>query len=173
VGQWHHISADENERDDFGHPRFKGSAEALAERLKKDLKREGFDARNVNAVNPSYLYRSGSPDELDACWARHLGTVAVDTLLSGISEPLLLTVQRHDSTFSTANYPLSLFDSIEHLHRFVDERFYDAGEYSITPQGKEYLCSFVKEIPACEDYGLAPHPSLPLKGGGSGKGYLK
>ena len=29
-----HISADKNERDDFGHPRFKGSAEALSRKMK-------------------------------------------------------------------------------------------------------------------------------------------
>jgi 6-phosphofructokinase len=149
-----YVSANEDERDDFGHPRFKGSSEALAARLKKDLKREGFDVRNVNAVNPSYLYRSGSPGELDAHWARSLGTVAVETLLRGISEPLFLTVQRYDSTFSTGFYPLSSFDSIERLHRLVDERFYDAAGYSITPQGKEYLSPLVEEIPACGGYGL-------------------
>ena len=53
-----YISADDGEQDDFGHPRLRGSADVLAARLKEDLKRE-FDTRNVNAVNPSYLYRSG------------------------------------------------------------------------------------------------------------------
>lgn len=76
------LSADECEKDAFGHPRFKGAAEVLAKRLKADLK-DNFDTRNVNAVNPSYLYRCGRACELDSTWAARLGREAVRVLLEG------------------------------------------------------------------------------------------
>lgn len=76
------FSADEHEKDGFGHPRFRGAAEVLAKRLKQDLKSD-FDTRNVNAVNPSYLYRSGRACDLDRIWAERLGRQAVRALIEG------------------------------------------------------------------------------------------
>lgn len=148
-----HLSADENEKDDFGHPRFKGSAEALSKRLKEDL-RKYFDTRNVNAVNPSYLYRSGTPCDLDLQWAERLGREAVKLIADGIQESVFLTIQKEERGFSIAPYPLSRLKGIEDFHRFVDKRFYESDAYSITEEGKRYFAEVVPEI-AADDYGIA------------------
>lgn len=147
-----YISADENEKDDFGHPRFKGSAETLAKRLKEDLKGH-FDTRNINAVNPSYLYRSGIPSELDLEWATKLGKEAMNLLSDGFEKSVFLTITKESKGFSIAEYPLSNMKSIEEFHRFVDKRFYNPEHYSVTEIGKKYLLEIVDEI--YEDhYGL-------------------
>ena len=147
-----YISADENEKDDFGHPRFKGSAETLASKLKEDLKKH-FDTRNVNGINPSYLYRSGAPSDLDLEWASKLGKEAVTLLSDGLERPVFLTIRKEARGFSTAPYPLSNMESIEEFHRFVDERFYRPDDYSVTEEGKKYLAEIVEEIRE-EEYGL-------------------
>jgi hypothetical protein len=159
------LSADEKEKDGFGHPRFKGASEVLAKRLKEDLKDE-FDTRNVNGINPSYLYRSGRPGELDVMWAKNLGRKAVRMLIDrmdGIDETnraigstgaIFLTIQRKDNDFSISTYPLRNVGSIEELHRFVDERFYDPNRYTITENGKEYLSAMIDELPDHQDYGI-------------------
>jgi 6-phosphofructokinase 1 len=158
-----YISADENEKDDFNHPRFKGSAEALAKKLKDDL-RGYFDTRNVNAVNPSYLYRSGMPLDLDLQWAERLGREAVNLLSNGIGRQILLTVKKEETGFSVDPYNLSGVDGIEDLHRFVDRRFYNPDDYLVTESGKKYLSEIMEEIPE-DDYGLmekrdfSNHPS--------------
>ena len=158
-----YISADENEKDDFNHPRFKGSAEALAKKLKGDLKGY-FDTRNVNAVNPSYLYRSGMPLDLDLHWAERLGREAVNLLSNGIDRQILLTVKKEETGFSVDPYNLSGVDGIEDLHRFVDRKFYNPDNYSVTESGKKYLSEIMEEIPE-DDYGLmqkrdfSNHPS--------------
>jgi len=147
-----YISADEEEKDDFGHPRFKGAAETLAKKLKRDLK-EHFDTRNVNGINPSYLYRSGTPSDLDRQAAEQLGKEAVKLLCDGIRDPIYLSIKKGEGTFSPYPYPLSQFKNIEEIHRFVDERFYNPGEYSLTEEGKRYLKEIVEEIYE-EDYGF-------------------
>jgi len=147
------LSADQSEKDGFGHPRFKGAAEALAKRLKEDLKGE-FDTRNVNGVNPSYLYRSGAPGELDVMWAKNLGREAVRMLCDGIEGAAFLTIQRKDIDFSISPYSLRNVGGIEELHRFVDERFYDPDQYSITENGKEYLAAMINELPDYHGYGI-------------------
>ncbi|NWF93020.1 MAG: 6-phosphofructokinase [Syntrophaceae bacterium] len=147
-----HISADENEKDDFGHPRFKGSAEMLARRMKEDLKNY-FDTRNINAVNPSYLYRSGMPSDLDFRWASKIGKKAVNMLSDGLEKPVFLTIRKVSKRFSITPYPLCNLKNIQEFHRFVDKRFYNPEEYSVTELGKKYLAELVDEI--CEDkYGL-------------------
>jgi 6-phosphofructokinase len=148
-----HISADENEKDDFGHPRFKGSAETLAKKLKQDLKKF-FDTRNVNAVNPSYLYRSGTPCDLDMKWADKLGKKAIKLITGGPKETSFLTIQKEDRGFSIVPYPLSEWNGIEEFHRFVDRGFYDPDSYSVTEEGRRYLTEIAPEIPE-DDYGLA------------------
>lgn len=148
------FSADENEKDGFGHPRFKGAAEVLAKRLKEDLKTE-FDTRNVNGLNPSYLYRSGAPGKLDLEWAGHLGREAVRLLCEGIDAATFLTVQRRSGAFSVAPYPLKGIAGIEKLHRFVDERFYNPQSYMITENGKKYLSAIIDELPLLETYGIS------------------
>lgn len=147
------FSADESEKDDFGHPRFRGAAEVLAKRLKEDLK-GNFDTRNVNGVNPSYLYRSGAPGEMDLTWANNLGREAIRLLQEGINGPVLLTTQRKDNNFSIGQYPLAPVSGIDAIHRFVDERFYNPSQYAITENGMEYLTAIVPELPAHLDYGI-------------------
>ena len=144
-----HISADESEKDDFGHPKFKGSAETLSRKLKQDL-----HARNVNGVNPSYLYRSGAPVDLDLYWADKLGKEAIRLFSQGVETPIFLTIHKGTKGFSVLPYPLSNHNNMQGLHRFVDERFYNPGEYTVTEKGKKYLGEIVEEIPK-EDYGLA------------------
>jgi 6-phosphofructokinase 1 len=148
-----YISADEEEKDDFGHPRFRGAGETLAQRLKADLK-PFFDTRNVNAVNPSYLYRSGKPCELDLQWAQTLGRKAVEICVDGVDENVFLGVERENSGFRPAAYPLSRFDDIQALHRFVDARFYDPETYSMTDQAGSYLSAILEEMPPHRGYGI-------------------
>jgi 6-phosphofructokinase 1 len=147
------MSADAREKDDFEHPRFKGAAEALARRLKEDL-RGDFDVRNVNAVNPSYLYRSGQSCELDFYWATLLGDRAVELIHQGIDHPVLLTIQRNDQGFVLAPHSLRNHKNMEELHRFVDRRFYDPSCYFVTEAGKSYLSAVIEEIPLNPAYGL-------------------
>lgn len=147
-----YISADENERDDFGHPRFKGSAESLSKKLKEDLKTH-FDCRNINAVNPSYLYRAGSPSDLDFQTATMLGKEAANIIADGLTASVLLTVRKDEKGFSCVPLPLSQFRGIEDIHRFVDKNFYDVINYSVTNLGKEYFSSFLVESPP-DMYGI-------------------
>jgi 6-phosphofructokinase len=147
-----YISADESEKDDFGHPRFKGSAETLARKLKEDLS-EYFDTRNVNGMNPSYLYRSGRPADLDCEWAVKLGGEAVKLISQGLKTPAFLTIEKKPEGFSIDLYPVSGLKNIECFHRFVDERFYNFDDYSVTARGKRYLMEIIEEIPE-ENYGL-------------------
>ncbi len=140
-----YISADESDRDNFGHPKFKGAADILAKRLKEDLK-QIFDTRNVNSVNPSYLYRSGRPNELDYGSAALLGKEAVNMLSNGITEPLFLTLGNTSNGFHPEIFELKELNNIEGFHRFVDSRYYDADEYRATADGRTYLMKIVSEI---------------------------
>jgi 6-phosphofructokinase 1 len=149
-----HISADENEKDDFGHPRFRGSAEILVKKLKKDLKKH-FDPRNVNAVNPSYLYRSGPPCDLDMKWANRLGKETIRLITEGLKEAVFLAIQKEKRGFSLVSYPLKGMNGIEDFHRFVDLRFYDPESYSVTKRGIKYLAEIAPVVPE-ENYGLRP-----------------
>ena len=146
------LYAEKDEIEDFVHPRFGGSAIALKVRLKKDLEKY-FNTRNINSVNPSYLYRSGAPNALDRFWAQKLGEIAIKLLAEGINESIFLTIQKDNSGFKIMDIPLSKFDSSNELHRFVDERFYDPQEFKITKIGKKYLEEIIQEIPL-KKYGL-------------------
>jgi len=148
-----HISADEHERDEFGHPRFKGAAEVLAGRLKKDLKL-AFDTRNVNSVNPSYLYRSGAPCRLDAKWAARLGREAVKALVDGsVKGRLFMGTRKTKRGFGLMRHALAEVEP-KKLHRFVDSRLYDAGSHCATGEARRYLQAIADEIPA-GDYGIS------------------
>ena len=149
------IYTEKGEIEEFGHPRFGGSALILKNRLKKDLTKY-FDTRNINSVNPSYLYRSGQPNELDKFWAQNLGETAVKYLVEIKNESCFLAIQKDKSGFKIQSFPLSKFNSFEELHRFVDERFYDPKEFRITEIGKKYLKEIVREIPLDESYGFEP-----------------
>ena len=144
-----YISADESEKDNFGHPRFKGGAESLAKRLKTDLKTH-FDTRNVNAVNPSYIYRAGKPNQLDYKSAILLGKEGVDLFSNGISEPVLLTISDGKDGFKAETIDLRGQTGIDKFHRFVDSRYYDPAEFQITPEGKSYLSKIVSEVDEVE-----------------------
>jgi len=147
-----YIYENKDEIEDFSHPRFGGSATALKTRLKKDLAKY-FNTRNINSVNPSYLYRSGAPNELDRFWAKRVGETAIKFLVKGINESIFLAIQKDKSGFKIMDIPLSNYNSIDELHRFVDERFYDPQELQITENGKKYLGEIIQEIPL-EEYGL-------------------
>ncbi len=147
-----YISTVEGEEDDFGHPRFRGAAESLARRLKEDLK-QYFDTRNVNFVNPSYLYRSGAPCGLDLEWAGRLGREAVKLLASHPGGSICLAIRRYEEKFALCPRSVADVRSIEQLHRFVDDRFYDPRRMSITAAGREYLRCIAEDIPE-EEYGL-------------------
>ena len=140
-----YLSADDSEKDSFGHPRFKGAADVLAKKLKEDLKGK-FDTRNVNAVNPSYLYRSGSPCALDAASAAKLGKKAVSVLSKGVSSSSLLTIQRTATGFSASEYPLAATKGIEDLHRFIDTELYSPETYTATKKARKYLSTIVREF---------------------------
>ena len=141
-----YMSADETEKDSFGHPKFKGSATALAAKLKNDLK-NCFDTRNVNAVNPSYIYRSGAPCILDRSCAALLGTQAVRILKRGISEPFFLILKHEKGKYSTELIPVHSLDSIESFHRFIDERLYDPKKFAPTKAAERYWQTIVPSLP--------------------------
>jgi 6-phosphofructokinase 1 len=147
------MSADEGEKDEFGHPRFRGAAEVLAMMLRRDLQGE-LDTRNVNAVNPSYLYRSGLVCGLDMTWAARLGKAAVRVLSHALEGPVFLTTRWAKGRFHWLPYPLSDREGVEQLHRFVDPRFYDPRLYHATLEGKTYLRPIIGEMPM-DAYGLA------------------
>ncbi len=140
-----YISANEEEKDNFGHPKFKGAAETLANRLKEDL-RSLFDTRNVNSVNPSYLYRSGTPNALDLASAAVLGKDAISLLRKGITEPVFLTLNSTSHGLESEPYYLRDLSDIEDFHRFVDARFYDQSVFGVTDEGKKYLSKIVSDL---------------------------
>lgn len=149
-----YVCATKDENEDFDHLRFGGSSEVLKIRLKKDLAKY-FNTRNINSVNPSYLYRSGTPNNLDRHWAKRLGEEAFKYLSEGTDKSTFLSIQKDNKGFRVKDIPLSNFRSIDELHRFVDERFYDPQEFQITEKGREYLRNIVKEIPLEKEYGLS------------------
>jgi len=139
--RWHDgsfISADESEKDSFGHPRFRGTAEVLAGKLKHDLK-PFFDTRNVNSVNPSYLYRSGKPNSLDYKTACQMGISAVSHFMNDPGGTVFLSTELSDDGFSITPFPFNSLDNIEQFHRFVDSSLYDAATYMATSFAREYL----------------------------------
>jgi len=144
-----YLHAEKDEMEDFDHPRFGGSAEVLKARLKRDFEgRRDINTRNINAVNPSYLYRSGAPNDLDSRWAAALGKRAARMLAGGPGESRLMSVRKTGRGFAVAENPLTDFGGIADLHRKVDKRFYDAEACAITPAGRRYLKEIVGEKPA-------------------------
>lgn len=141
-----HISADESEKDSFGHPRFKGASDALAKRLKKDLK-PYFDTRNINSVNPSYLYKSGRPNELDFSTALKLGREAVKYLNNKPEHPLFLITEKKDDDFIIGNYSIAKLKNIEYFHRYINEEFYNSGDLNATNSAGKYLSTMNKAFP--------------------------
>jgi len=147
-GSW--ISADETETDSFGHPRFRGTAEVLANKLKDDLRRY-FDTRNVNSVNPSYLYRSGRPNKLDRVIAKKMGTIAIQHLANS-NETVFLYTKKNESQFIIEKFAFNSLEDIESFHRFVDNTLYNPETFNATIQGREYFNTFVPFSPKIENY---------------------
>jgi 6-phosphofructokinase len=139
-----YISANENEKDNFGHPKFKGIAETLAEKIKNDLKKIS-GIYNVNSVNPSYLYRSGNPDQADLYAAGILGKKAIELLSQKINEPVFLTLAVKNSNFEVEEYYLKDLKDIEEFHRFVGDNFYDPSVFYVTDKFKKYLLKVISE----------------------------
>jgi len=137
-----YISADENEKDSFGHPKFRGAADVFAKKLKEDLKKY-IDTSNVNSVNPSYLYRSGKPNQLDTQSAELLGREAVRLIGSGLNNRVFEAIQFNDDSLFVDRIEFDDLNNIEDIHRFVSERFYDPKNYCITPDGINYLSKIV------------------------------
>ncbi|MDP1623936.1 MAG: 6-phosphofructokinase [Bacteroidales bacterium] len=140
-----YISADENEKDSFGHPRFKGTAEKLAELLKDALKGK-FDTRNINAVNPSYLYRSGRPNTIDKKIGFEMGAMAVNHLLQEKTTVFLFTELERGPVFQIRKFDFNELHDIEEFHRFVDDTLYDPDNYAVTDFGKDYFSTFVPSL---------------------------
>lgn len=149
-GSW--ISADENEMDCFGHPRFLGTAEVLAKHLKKDLK-PIFDTRNVNFVNPSYLYRCGKPNDLDLLTAEKMGSVAVNHL-SNSNETVFLYTENSNTEFIIKKFKFNSLDNIESFHRYVDNTLYNKNILHVTDSGGKYFNTLVPYYPKIEGYTL-------------------
>ena len=136
----------------FGHPKFKGAAEALAKKLKNDLKND-FDTRNINSVNPSYLYRSGKPNALDIRAAEMLGFESINILDENLKEPLFLVLKNMEDDFKPEKYFLKNLTNIEDFHRFTHSILYNSIEFNITAAGRKYLAKILRELPLFE-YGL-------------------
>ena len=149
-----YIQAEKDELPDFDHPRFGGAAAAVAKRLKASL-RGRVDTRNINAVNPSYLYRSGAPNSVDRKAAGILGEKAVRLLAGKIDGPVFLHLRKRARGLSADPAALGEFRSIEDLHRFVDRRFYDPETLSMTEAASGYLGDFVRDLPLPGDYGIS------------------
>ena len=136
------ININAEETDDFGNPRFGGCSYVLRDMLKRDL-RTFFNTRNINAVNPSYLYRSGKPSALDFETAKKMGDLAVELLTKQlVSEPVLLTTFFKDGEINVKPIPLSLFpqtDKERFPKRYIDQRFYSPENFNITSVGKKYF----------------------------------
>jgi 6-phosphofructokinase 1 len=147
------IHTEKDESEDFGHPRFGGSSATLKDRLKKDLG-QYFNTRNINAVNPSYLYRSGRPNELDLFWAQRLGETAVKSLAEGINGAKFMVINKDKSRFKIQDIQIANFNSMDEFIRFADERFYDQKEFQITDNGRKYFREIIPEIPDEELYEL-------------------
>jgi len=137
-----YISGDDSEKDEFDHPRFMGSAQTLCSRLKEDLTQH-LDTRNVNFVNPSYLYRSGAPCDLDLMWGKELGRKAVEVINDGLNETVLLSIQRENGDFCLESFHLNNINKIDDIHRFVTESFYNSSTFSATDLAEDYFRLFV------------------------------
>ena len=141
-----YISADYSESDSFGHPRFIGTAEVLAKRLKKDLN-DYFDTRNVNSVNPSYLYRSGSPNILDYNTGTQMGDYAVHFLCNSKETIFLYTEPGENLDWRTSMFNFNTLSDIEEFHRFVDDSLYNPINMNVTGKGEKYFEQFTRSFP--------------------------
>ena len=131
------ISQDDSTIDLFGHKKLGGVAEILARRIKKEC---GIE--NSNYVNPSYLYRSGSPTLFEKQQAMELGKIAAKTVIQEITGQVAV-LQRDGGSIVTETKPIDdvlLTDKNgKTIPRNLDLRFYDAENYCITDLGRDYF----------------------------------
>ena len=143
-----YIKADYGETDNFENPRFGGSSLVLRDMLKEDLKKS-FDTRNINAVNPSYLYRSGKPNNIDREISVSIGKLAIEMLLKGTVDGVtLLSVALENKDFVVKSVPLTFFKQTENDRfpkRQINSMFYDEDELSLTTNGYEYFKHIIDE----------------------------
>ena len=132
-----YIAADNSEVDEFGHPRFLGAANVLKNKLKNDLKKY-FDTRNVNSVNPSYLYRSGGPNTLDLEAAALLGKKSIEILLAKRNIPIFLSLNLSNK-LEVEEYDFTQLNNIEEFHRFIPKEFYDVEHFEATDDYINYI----------------------------------
>jgi 6-phosphofructokinase len=141
-----YVSADESSNDMFDHPRFIGAASALASRL-KPVAKSYCDPRNINAVNPSYLYRSGAPCTLDRACARLLATRAMMLLKKGVEDSGFLVLKMHRGKYSTGFETVQAVENMNRFHRFIDGHLYDETNFRATRDALKYWRTFVPEFP--------------------------
>ena len=141
-----YIKADYNESDNFNNPRFGGSSFALRDMLKNDLKKY-FDTRNINAVNPSYLYRSGNPNTIDREISEKIGLLAFEMLKKNqVTDPVFLSVAFIDNKFEAKAVSLSFFEQTSEGRfpkRQINKGFYDENNYSLTTNGYTYFNNII------------------------------
>jgi 6-phosphofructokinase 1 len=145
------------ERDAFGNPRFGGAALALAARLKKDMA-GAMEVRNINAVNPSYWYRSGAPNAVDADAAER----TAERCAAWINGPEpsghgFVEVTCSAGKIGAETRPFSDFEKTEHGRfpkREVPGILYDADRACATDRWAEYLSPLVPFRSAVTGYGL-------------------
>lgn len=141
-----YLHTDLQEADAFHNPRFGGASAVLRDRLKKDL--AGFmNVRNINAVNPSYWYRSGAPDGLDILACQRIAERCVQLISkNAISEHRFIGIAKTESGFEAEAYSLEMFPETQSHRfpkRFVDSALYDKGEWQMSSLGKAYLSSII------------------------------
>jgi len=137
-----YLKEDSSETDDFGHARFGGSSFVLRDMLKKDL--AGFmNVRNINAVNPSYLYRCGRPNKLEEETAQAVAQLIGELVLqNAIQEHQFVSVEYENGKFYAKNQPLASFAKTNDGRfpkRYVGEAFYDREKNRATREWREYL----------------------------------
>lgn len=156
-GGGEYMNVDPSEKDAFGHSRFGGSGQVLRDRLKTDLK--GFmDARNVNSVNPSYLYRSGAAGSLDVSAACRIAEKCFQMLSENKDgEHQFIHIEKKDSGFTAESCPFSDFKKTgqgRFPKRHIDRKFYNPDAWSATDLWFEYLSPIVSFRPSDLRYGL-------------------
>lgn len=143
-----YIKANYQESDDYDHPRFGGASYILRDMLKRDLTKH-FNTRNINAVNPSYIYRSGAPNDLDLLVSHNIGETSVDMFINKqVHENILLAPKYNNETFEIKPIPLSYFTKSKEEHfpkRKVPSVFYDKKNYQISSIAKQYFSKIINE----------------------------
>ena len=141
-----YLKADYQESDHFDNPRFGGSSFALRDLLKKDLGKY-FDTRNINAVNPSYLYRSGVPNDIDRNISIKIGELSYEMFKNNeVMDPIFISVTIVDNEFVPKPISLSFFQQTESGRfpkRQINKGFYDENNYRLSNDGYKYFNNII------------------------------